>query len=158
MLFACIFGDGFAGLWTSPGNLNIKAAILALSLLPLYFIASYIRFRLWVKKSERNLEAGKDLADDTGALVLEWVITAAASILFIVFVIGTFSAGGSSAGTKTIIQFVTFFIIVAIARAAALFVRDKLRERGKTGGNWIVFVVLVIIILILFALREFLLQ
>ena len=104
------------------------------------------------------MEAGKDLANDTAALIIDWVFVIAATVLFILFVIGTFSADGSGEGTKAIIRLVTFFIIVAIARGASLFVRDKLRDQGKTGGNWIVYVVLLIIIVVLFSLREFLLQ
>ena len=157
-MLAALFGDGFSGVFGSPGNLVIKITILLLAFIPMYFLSSCISFQLWVKKSERNLEAGKDLANDTAALIIDWVFVIAATVLFILFVIGAFSADGSGEGTKAIIRLVTFFIIVAIARGASLFVRDKLRDQGKTGGNWIVYVVLLIIIVVLFSLREFLLQ
>ncbi len=159
VLLAALFGDGFSGVFSSPGNLDIKVALLLLAMIPLYFLASCIRFQLWVKKSERNLEAGEGLADDTGALIIDWVFIVTAVILFIIFVISTFSApGGSGEGIKAIIKFVTFFIIVAIGRDAALFVRDKLRESGKTESTWIVYAVSIVLFLILFSLREFLLQ
>ncbi len=157
-IFFAVFGDAMAGVFSTPGCLSLKAGLLAMILLPMSFLVSYVRYALWVHNGEVSIEAGGGLADDSGSLIVEWILVAAALVLLVIFVVGSVQESGDPGpGVKAVISFVTYFLILSIGRNLAIRLRDRLRDRGKKSGPWPVIIFMFVAFLLLFTLRDFLL-
>ena len=157
-LFIGIFWDAFSGILTTPGSFYVKGFSLILIIAVLYMPTTYLLFKLWVRKSEKSIEAGGGPADDRPTVIVDWIFMIATSILVLMIAISFISdSENSGQGVKYILQFVSFFLIVSIGRSLGLTIRNRLREQGKTGSTWIVYAAIAAAMFLLFTLREFLL-
>ena len=153
-----ILWNVFSDILTAPGSFYVKGFPLILIMAVLYMPTTYLLFKLWVRKSEKSIEAGGGPADDRPTVIVDWIFLIATSILVLMIVISFISdSGNSGQGIKFVLEFVSFFLIVSIGRSLGLTIRNRLREHGKTGSTWIVYAAIFAVIFLLFTLREFLL-
>lgn len=152
-----LHGDMLLGIFGGQGGFSVSAGAICIALIPLYFLATYIRYSIWAARSEKNIEAGGGLADDKGALIIDMVFIVSALVLLVIYIISSFSrAENSDIAIQALIRFVTFFVIVYVGRNLGLAVKKRLKEGNKAGKSWIVYLVMFVVILALCILREFL--
>ena len=137
LFLGLMFGDGIH--WENF-PLHGAPAIFVILVIPVTLVVDYIMYALWLRKCEKNLEAGLGLASTEPSHIVSIVML----IVMLAFAAGMFvyslNTGAQAIEIKGIIKCFGFLIVLGLARKAGA----SLKER-KT-SSWITFGVMFVIL------------
>ena len=140
LFFGLMFGDGIH--WENF-PLHGVPAIFIILVIPVTLVVDYIMYALWLRKCDKNLEAGLGLASTEPSHIVSIIVL----ILLLACAAGMFiyslNTGAQAFEIKGIIKCFGFLIVLGLARKAGA----SLKER-KT-SSWITFGVMLVLLYVL---------